>query len=280
MDGIQQVLAEALELGERGEWDEAARMLAESLEDNPDDPALLCWLGVAERELGNEGSAYEFFRRCVAEEPTDPQILALAGSGLAAFDDPEAESVLRMAALTGPEIPSTRLQYGAYLSREGLFEPALEQLQAAQQLDPEDPVIPGELGVAYALKGDMRAAADALETALEMAPDDSWTRVILGLVNLELGEDEAAAEALLQAAQEQPEDAEAQILAALAAAAVGWEDAAQDAIARAEYAATEGDRAMWEEAEDRIGTGPDAARALLRDTLAPPALRGRLAQPL
>jgi Tfp pilus assembly protein PilF len=61
----------------------------------------------------------------------DPQLLALAGAGLAAFDDPEAEPTLRAAALTGPDLAVTRLHYGAYLSREGMFVEALEQLEAA-----------------------------------------------------------------------------------------------------------------------------------------------------
>jgi protein O-GlcNAc transferase len=136
-----------------------ARMLAEALQDAPDEPYILGWLAVAERELGNDGAAYEYFKRCVAAEPTDPQLLALAGAGLAAFDDPEAEPTLRAAALTGPELAITRLQYGAYLAREGMFVEALEQLDAAAQIEPDDPVVHGELGIAHALKGDLESAA-------------------------------------------------------------------------------------------------------------------------
>ena len=85
------MLDEALSLGDQERWEEMADLLASALEIDPDEPYVLCWLGVAERELGNDGSAYEYFRRCVAQEPLDPQLLAVAGSGLAAFDDPEAE---------------------------------------------------------------------------------------------------------------------------------------------------------------------------------------------
>src|SRR5690606_32673007 len=92
---------------------------------------------------------------CLAEEPTDPHVLALAGSGLAALDDPEAESVLRLAALTAPDLPEVRLQYGAYLAREGLFEEALTHLRAAVDLAPDDATIHGELGVAYGLMGNV-----------------------------------------------------------------------------------------------------------------------------
>src|SRR5688572_29015630 len=89
---VQQALTEALQLGEEGRWDEMAELLTTALRDATDDPYLLCWLGVAERELGREGMAYDYFRRCWEQDPLDPHLLAMCGAGLAAFDDPEAES--------------------------------------------------------------------------------------------------------------------------------------------------------------------------------------------
>ena len=40
-----------------------AELLRGSLADHEGEPAVLCWLGVAESELGMEGVAYERFRR-------------------------------------------------------------------------------------------------------------------------------------------------------------------------------------------------------------------------
>lgn len=280
MMDIDATLQQALAFGDEGRWQEMAELLAGALREEPEDPYLLGWLGVAERELGNDGAAYEYFKRCIAAEPVDPQLLALAGAGLAAFDDPEAESTLRAAALTGPDLAVTRLQYGAYLAREGLFGEALDQLQAAASLEPEDPVMHGELGIAYALKGDHASAAEAMERALELAEDDSWTRLLLGLVYTELGRGEEAAETLLRAATDRPEDAEAQLLAALAAAAVGWDDAAQDALARAEYAEEGNDAAQRDEVDERIAAGAEGARSYLRESLGASILHERLMQPL
>src|SRR5262245_29459977 len=163
-----------------------ADRLTAALREEPDEPHLLCWLGVAYREAGQDGIAYEYFRRCWQQDPLDPHILAMCGAGLAAFDDPDAEPALRAAVLSGPDVPIARLQYGAYLAREGVFEQALEQLNAAIELEPEDPVIRGELAIALALKGDYASAVNAFERALELAPDDSWSRVLLGLVHSEL----------------------------------------------------------------------------------------------
>jgi len=274
------VLEQALALGDEGRWEEMAALLADALADEPDDPYLLCWAAVAEREVGNESRAYMLFKRCLELQPSDANLLALVGSGLAAADDPEAESALRAAALSAPELAPVRIQYGAYLSRAGLFAEALEQLEAGVALAPDDPVAHGELGAALALKGDLGRATESLETALELAPDDSWTRVLVGLCYCEREEIDAAAEALLHAARERPEDAEAQLLAALAAAAAGWEAAAEEALARAEYAAEGADRALIQEAADALAGGPDAARTLLLDDLAPSAFHDRLTQPL
>jgi protein O-GlcNAc transferase len=277
---VEEILKEAMQLGEEQRFEEMARLLAGALQDEPDEPYLLGWLGVAERELGNDGAAYEYFKRCVAEEPLDPQLLALAGAGLAAFDDPDAEATLRAAALTGPELALTRLQYGAYLAREGMFVEALEQLEAAAQIEPDDPVVHGELGIAHALKGDYESAVRSMERALELAEDDSWTRVLLGLINAEMRRVEESAEHLLRAAAERPHDAETQLLAALAAAAAGWDDAAQDALARAEFAEEGADPALQSEVEERITGGAQRAAAFLHDTVGPSVLHERLSQPL
>lgn len=280
MMDVQSQLERALGLGDEGRFAEMADLLERALEEAPDDAYLLGWLGVAARELDQPGVAYDLFKRCLAQDPQDPHLLALAGAGLAAFDDADAEPALRAAAVMAPDVAFTRIQYGAYLAREGLFDEALEHLRAAVALTPDDPTVHGELGIALALKGDHAAAAAAMEEALALAPDDSWTRVLLGLVLLDDGRTEEAAGELVRASLERAEDAEAQVLAALAAAAVGWDDSAEEAAARAAYAPEGADAAILTDMDERIAAGADAAREFLIDTLAPSVLHERLTQPL
>lgn len=277
---VEAVLREALELGEEGRWEEMARLLGEALEEAEDDPYLLCWLGVAEGELGNDGAAYEAFRQCVDQDPSDPHVLALAGSGLAQFDDPDAETALRAAALSAPDLPLARLNYGAFLSRAGMHDEALEQLRAARDLTPDDPVVRAELGAAHVLRGEPAEGIAELEEALALAPEDSWTRVLYGLVLTEAGRFEEGAEELVRAARERDHDAEAMALGALASAIAGWEDAAEELLVRAEYAVEGADAKMLEEVESAVRSGPDAARRMLHQTLGPASLRERLQQPL
>ncbi|MDX1568745.1 MAG: hypothetical protein R3223_13140, partial [Longimicrobiales bacterium] len=120
--GVEQVLQDALRLGEDEAWEEMADHLEAALEEDPENPYFLCWLGVAEREMGLDMMAYDHFKECLAQQPEDPHVLATAGNAVAAFDDPDAEAALRAAAMMAPDLPLARWMYGAYLAREGMTE--------------------------------------------------------------------------------------------------------------------------------------------------------------
>jgi tetratricopeptide (TPR) repeat protein len=273
---LEAVLERAGRLGDEGDFEGMAEHLRQALEDFPGDPFVLCWLGVAERELGMNGIAYERFKRCLAAQPTDPHVLATAGNAVAAFDDPDAEPALRAAAVMAPDLPLARWMYGAYLSREGYPDKALEELHAARELDPSDPIIAFELGVAHALAGDRPAAVDAVFRAAELDREDGWTLVVLGLLLLEQDRPEEALAELSAGARLRPEDVEAQLLASLAASVSGRDDLAWEMLERGRQRAEGGDREVAEEVDLRITEGPDAALELLRTRLAPAALRERL----
>lgn len=273
---VEAVLEAVLREVEGGAWEEASDRLMAALELHPEDPWILCWLGLAEREMGLEGSAWERFRRALAAGPEDPVLLATVGNALAAADDPSAGEALRTAALLAPELPQARWMYGAYLSREGMFAEAVDELAAARRLDPDDPVIATEMGVARALAGEMDQAAEAFEEAVRLDPDDGWAILLLGLARLEAGEMEDAVPLLEEGARLRPEDLDAQLLAGVALAASGWEDRALEMVERARLHAEGADLTLVEEAEERVDEGGEAARAFLMDTIAPSSFRERL----
>ncbi len=275
---LTKLLDKALDLGDEGDWESMAELLREHLEEFEQEPAVHCWLGVAERELGMEGIAYERFKRVLALDAVDPYVLATAGNGLAAFDDPDAEQALRTAALTAPDVSLARFMYGAYLAREGQHEKALEELGAARELDPDEPQITYELGVARALAGDRTGAIDAVGEAVAMDPDEGWTRVVLGLLLLEDDRFEEGLGELSEGARLSPDDVEAQLLAALTAAAVEREDLAYEMLERGRMRAMEGDMALVREVEERLDSGPSFARTLLTEEAIPDSLRSRLAE--
>jgi tetratricopeptide (TPR) repeat protein len=269
-------LRQALDRGDEGDWEGMAEELAEALEMAPDDPALLCWLGVAERELGYPGSAYERFKAALAREPEDPYVLATIGTGLAQFDDPDAEAALRSASVLAPDLALARWMYGAYLSREGLFEEALRELREASELAPDDPTVAYELGVAFALMGQLDKALEAFARSVDLAPGEGWGQVVLGLVEAELGLMEEAARDLSEGARSRPDDVEAQLLAALAAESAGWEDLAYEMLERGRQGSGAGDRPLLDAVEERLHAGASDAAALLDQEILPGALRERL----
>ncbi|HSG06971.1 MAG TPA: hypothetical protein VLA36_01345, partial [Longimicrobiales bacterium] len=122
---LKTLLERALSLADEGNWEGMAELLREHIAEFGEEPAVHCWLGVAEREMGMNSIAYERFKRALALNPTDPYVLATAGNGVSAYDDEDAEPALRTAALVAPDVAVTRLLYGAYLAREGMIEQGL-----------------------------------------------------------------------------------------------------------------------------------------------------------
>ena len=273
---IDDLLQRALERGEEGDWEGMATELLEALEAAPEEPALHCWLGVAESEMGLPGSSYDRFREALALGPEDPYVLATVGNGLAHFDDPDAEAALRSASVLAPDLPMARWMYGAYLSREGLFEEAMKELEAASRLAPDDPLAAFELGVALALKGDLEKAIEAVTRSVDLDQGEGWTMVVLGLLEAELGNLDEAARDLSQGAKLRPHDVEAQLLAALAASVAGWVDLAYEMLERARQTAAPGDLPLLEAVEGRLEGEEEEAQFLLTKELLPGALRERL----
>lgn len=277
---LQERLQEASRLSDEGRWPEAFEILAEEEKDHPDEPTLLCMLGVAAEQVDAAGLAYDFYRRCLAEQPTDPFLLVPLGVGLARYDDLEAERVLRLAALTAPDLAITRLHYGAYLTREGQLDVARSELEAARQLDAGDPRIARELGGAYVLSGQVEPGLEELERAVQLAEDDSEIRLCYGLALLHATRMEEAAEELHRAAVEMTPDGEVQLAAALVCASQGWWDQAWDALARADLAEWTADSQLKDEVEEALEAGSEEAEALLLEDLAPSMLRARLLEHL
>lgn len=280
-DGLLEAhLREALALAEDGREAEAYHQLRELEQDYPEDAMLLCALGALAQQLEHGEAAYVYFRRCLDTSPVDPAVLIAAGSGLAAFDDPDAEPALRLAALSAPTLPAARLRYGVYLAREGLLDQAVGELEAARELDPASQEARYELGSTYILAGRASEGIEELDVAVGLADDDGWIRSIRALALSQEARDVEAAEELHAVAAERTDDAEVQVAAALACASQGWDDEAWVALARAEEAGTAVQPDLLLEVEEAIELGAEAAEAMLREHVAPSLLRDRLRRTL
>jgi tetratricopeptide (TPR) repeat protein len=275
---LEDLLERALTLADEEEWGAVIDFLQDHLAEFEKEPAIHCWLGVAQRELGMEGVAFDSFKRTLSLTPSDPYVLATAGNGIAAFDDPDAETALRTAALTAPQIAVTRLLYGAYLSREGFAEESLKELTAAREIDPDDPQIAYELGVAYALAGDYDRATDAMAEAVSLDPEDGWNRVVFGLALLEAERMDEGVGELVSGARLREDDVDAQLAAALATAAIGRDGTAYEMLERARIRAADADLVLVTAVEDRLDGGHEASAAMLMEDFVPDLLRSRLSE--
>lgn len=272
-------LREASVLADEGRHEEAYEILTDEEAQHPHDPTLLCMLGWVAGEMdATSGLAYDYYRRALAEEPLDPLVLVALGVGLSRYDDPEAERVLRLAAVTAPDLLPARLQYGAYLGREGMIDAAVAELHAAREIDESDARVPRELAAAYLLVGHSTAAVEELERAMELTEIDGDIRLLYGLALVRLGRLEEAAEELHRSSQELVDDGAVQLLTSLACASQEWWDEAWDALARAEGAPFPAEPSLLREAEDALEAGADPAGELLREQVAPAVLRERLAE--
>lgn len=273
---LDEQLAEAARLAEDGDPGAAFELLLELEQRHPEEPTLLCMLGVMAGEADASGMAYDYFRRCLATQPEDPHLLATLGAGLARYDDPDAEGVLRLAAVTAPTLALARFRYGAYLAREGMIDLATAELAAAEELEPGNPEIKRELGIARLLAGADSSAVEALEDAAGLAPDDVDVRMLHGLALLRTGGLVGAAEELHAASLAATDDPDVQLLAALACASQEWNDEAWEALARAEGASTPAESGLLREVEEALDAGAEASQEFLLTQLAPALLRERL----
>jgi predicted Zn-dependent protease len=268
-------LLEATRLVEEDREDEALQMLLDLEREHSDVPTLLCMIGALAEQSGAAGMAVDYFRRCLALEPSEPQLLMTAGAGLAGSGDPAAEPALRAAALLAPDMAAARMHYGIYLVRTGLLEEGLAELDAARELEPENPTIARETGIAHLLGGQLARAVEQLEGATAALPDDPELGLLFALALVQAGDAAAAAEHLHPLGAAHPEHVDSQVVLALTAALQGWEDEAWLALSRAE-ASESVDPALLREIEEALEEGEDALQGLLTDHVAPLLLRERL----
>ncbi len=195
---------------------------------------------------------------------------------MARFDDPDAETALRTAAITAPELPFARAMYGAYLAREGMVDQALDQLQAAAELAPDDSDVLGELAAAQALAGRHEAAAENYLRAWELRQEDGWPRAMAGLAELEEGRLEEALGDFQVAGSLRPDDVELALLLALTAGACDRPELALQALEGGRLNADAEERPEVEAVDDRLDDGAEACRLFLLEEYAPGVYRRRL----
>jgi Flp pilus assembly protein TadD len=149
--------------------------------------------------LGRFDESQRAFERALEHAPAQAKarIHRAAALNLVGLGQPEKAEIQFRAAVrsyldraSGPEDP--RVDYGAFLVRQGRTEDALRLLENAAKAKPGSARAHAELGKALLDSGNAQAAAKSLERALALDPSAWPTRLILGRAYLQLGRTQEA----------------------------------------------------------------------------------------
>ena len=139
--------------------------------------------------------AREEFAAILADDPGNP--LALLGMGHAAVlsGDPGAERILRDALVGDATLWQAHNLLGLTYSREGAFDKAIAEFEAALELKPKEGSVANNLGVVQLRSGDLEGAVASFRLAIASGSRDPRVSNNLGLALARLGRREEAIEA-------------------------------------------------------------------------------------
>ncbi len=157
-----------------GEWDLAAHMLNNATQDYPKSASAWAWLGEAQQHIGENPRAA--LDRALSLDPQSAVIHSLRG---------------------------------LYWQRQGDTQQALQEFEAAVQLEPKNPHWQTALAEAYAQNGDLTLALAAYQKATQLAPNEPRYWQFLALFSVKYGVqiEEVGLEAAKKAVELAPHDA-------------------------------------------------------------------------
>ncbi|MGH9692295.1 MAG: tetratricopeptide repeat protein [Candidatus Acidiferrales bacterium] len=241
---LNDLLAAAQAAMDRKDYQAAAQNYQAYLAKKPDDATAHLQLGYADMSLHNLGDAKTEYEKAISLDPKlGPAYLNL---GVILVDtDPGAAVVpLQKAVELIPTQSGPKFLLGLALERTGKLSIAIEQYQAAKNIDDKDFNIRFSLGRALLSAGRAREAEPEFRAALALRPD--FAAADLGLARSLIGEGNLDAGAAEMAAylEKQPNDADARVVRASALAQLSKDDDALAELDRAAAAGPENLRAL------------------------------------
>lgn len=190
----QGLLRRGLKLAADGKLEPAVAAFAKACELAPQDEDSCYYMARTLFTLGRYQEACEPFekaRRAASKQKLVrvSRAAALNLTALGRFEEAERHFREAVGQIQGPPgvDGDPRIDYGAFLFRQGRAEAALPLLEEAVQESPGNPRARTELGRVQLHLGRREAAAASLEKAVELDPRSSAPRLLLGRTYLELG---------------------------------------------------------------------------------------------
>jgi len=185
---------QGLKLAGARKLEAAHAAFAKACEMAPKDPDACYYLARTLFSLGLYEEAREPFERALRAAPQEMLVKvhrAAALNFIALIRPADAErhfrEAVRLSRRQEPANDDPRIDYGAFLFRQGRADEALPLLQQAVQAAAASARAHAELGRVLLHVGKLEAAAANLERAVQLDPGSSTSRLLLGRAYLELG---------------------------------------------------------------------------------------------
>lgn len=190
-----------------GDFEAAAALCREVLEDAPDHPAALLHLARAIHNAGDQSGALATLRRAVEQRPDFAEGWAALAHALRARGDIDsALQAYEQALAESPGLRQPRLDLGITLFNSDDAHGALACFEELLTRDPDDIDALIYSGLALQLLGDLSTAKSRLEKAVIDHPEHPLAHRFLAAVCNESGDDAAAVDHLEKAQALAPDD--------------------------------------------------------------------------
>jgi Tfp pilus assembly protein PilF/predicted AlkP superfamily phosphohydrolase/phosphomutase len=193
----------------RGETEEAVKMLERLAADHPEFTVSVVPLALAYSLNGDKDKALETYRSALRRDPENPALYNYIGNLLMEKGDQRrAEEAFRKAVEIYPDFTDAHNSLGILHEKRGDFQTAKKEYEVAIEVDPEYAEGYNNIGNLYKEAGDFDTAIEKYEEAIEADPDFYGSYNNLGVVYQLKGEYEEALSYLEKGVELNPADPE------------------------------------------------------------------------
>lgn len=172
-----ELLRQALQIHQRGDYATAEPLYRKILQDHPQHAESRHLLGVLAHQLGRNEEAFEQLQLALQLMPSNPIVLNNAGAVYRALGRlEEARAVYEKGAILKPDYAAAHINLGLVYNAQGKLNEAVQAFERGLKLEPGHVEALSGLGAAlYALK-QFDKARETLEKVVRLKPDhhDAW----------------------------------------------------------------------------------------------------------
>lgn len=181
MATISEALATALKHHQAGDLERAERIYREILQQSPEHPVALHFLGVIVHQVGRHQEAVEYIHQALEINPKDGAAHSNLGNALQALGKlDEAVASYGNALQLNPNDPIAHNNLGNTLLGLKKFDEAVASFERALEIQPKYAEAHSNLGNALRRQGNLDEAVASYERALQIKPDYAGAHINLG----------------------------------------------------------------------------------------------------